>query len=271
MVTLSGFADEISPDLETQLDVLTSEGIRHMDFRGVFGKKAVDLNDDELALVKERLLARGVKVACIGSGIGKINIITGDLGKHMEDFHRTVYAAKALKARYIRLFSFYYISPGKPEVYREAILKQLRQYIRIAEREDVILLHENELRIYGDNLHNCLDLFEACPSSHFRAILDPANFLRTGVKPATHAYPALKPHLAYFHIKDSKFAGTKYVNVPAGEGDGELRELIAAVKRDGFSGVMGVEPHLQPRSPESFRRAAGALKNLLQEAGVPWN
>lgn len=269
MITLSGFADEISPDLEVQLDVMEEEGIRHLDFRGVHGKKVTQLDNDEVKAVKARLDERGFRVACIGSSVGKIEI-TGDLSKHLADYKRTLDIAAALGAPCVRIFSFYYAGQGKAVPYRGAILEQLEAYIRLAEQRDIVLLHENETRIYGDDLKRCLELFETFPSRHFRAALDPANYLRTGVKAATHAYPLLKPYLAAVHIKDSKFVGSGYQNVPAGEGDGELRELIAALGRDRFSGVLSVEPHLQPRSPASFRKAAGALKKLLLEAKLPW-
>jgi len=269
MITLSGFADEISPDLEVQLDVLEEEGIRHLDFRGVHGKKVIQLDDGEIKAVKTRLDERGFRVACIGSSIGKIEI-TGDLAKHLADFERTLDIAAALEAPCVRIFSFYYAGQGKAAPYRDAIMEQLGTYIRMAEQRDIVLLHENETRIYGDDLKRCLELFETFPSRHFRAALDPANYLRTGVKAATHAYPLLKPYLAAVHIKDSKFVGPGYKNVPAGEGDGELEALIAALGRDRFTGVLSIEPHLQPRAPESFRKAAGALKLLLQEANLAW-
>lgn len=269
MITLSAFADEISPDLDVQLDVLEEEGIRHLDFRGVDGRKIEQLNASDVQRVKARIDERGFKVACIGSGIGKIDI-AGDLAKHKADFIRTLDIAETLKAPCVRIFSFYFAGQGKAEPYREAIMAQLGEYIRLAERRDIVLLHENETRIYGDNLKRNLELFETFPSRHFRAALDPANYLRTGVKPATYAYPLLRPHLACVHIKDSRFGTAEYKNVPAGEGDGELKELIAALKRDGFSGVLTIEPHLKPRTPESFRKAAHALKNLLLEAELPW-
>jgi hypothetical protein len=38
MVILTGFADKISPELDIQLKVLESEGIQHIELRGVWGK-----------------------------------------------------------------------------------------------------------------------------------------------------------------------------------------------------------------------------------------
>lgn len=38
MITLTGFADEISSELDVQLDVLESEQIHHLELRSVWGK-----------------------------------------------------------------------------------------------------------------------------------------------------------------------------------------------------------------------------------------
>jgi len=59
MVTLSGFADEISQDLDEQLGTLESLGIRHLELRGVWGKNVLDLSDEELDRVKAELGRRG--------------------------------------------------------------------------------------------------------------------------------------------------------------------------------------------------------------------
>ncbi len=83
MITLTGFADEISSDLEEQLDVLESENIRYLELRGVWGKNVLELNEQESLRVKSRLAARGFGVSSIGSPIGKINI-TDDFGPHFE-------------------------------------------------------------------------------------------------------------------------------------------------------------------------------------------
>jgi len=65
--------------------------------------------------------------------------------------------------------------------------------------------------------------------------------------------------------------------VPAGQGDGELRGLIAALKEKNYQGFMSLEPHLKAAEtfqgfsgPELFVVAVRALKELLGEAGIPW-
>jgi sugar phosphate isomerase/epimerase len=85
----------------------------------------------------------------------------------------------------------------------------------------------------------------------------------------------LRPHLVYLQVKDA-LAATGEV-VPAGQGDGELRETLAALRDSGFAGFMSLEPHLAQAGrfggfsgPEGFHRAAEALKFLLNEASIPW-
>jgi hypothetical protein len=104
---------------------------------------------------------------------------------------------------------------------------------------------------------------------------DPANFVQGGVRPFTEAYALLRPYLVYPQVKDA-LAATGEV-VPAGQGDGELRRTLAALREDGFAGFMSLEPHLAEAGrfggfsgPEGFRRAAAALKFLLNEASISW-
>jgi hypothetical protein len=113
-------------------------------------------------------------------------------------------------------------------------------------------------------------------SPHLRFLFDPANFVQVQVQPMTDAYPYVKDFIEYVHIKDA-LMNTGEV-VPPGEGDGELRALIAALKERNYSGFMSIEPHLEATSqyvgysnPQLFRIAAQALKQLLSEAGVEWN
>ena len=78
MWTLSGFADEIGPDVRTQCGVLAELGIRYLELRSAWGTNVVDLDDEQLAEVGRILAEHGIGVSSIGSPIGKIRI-TDDL------------------------------------------------------------------------------------------------------------------------------------------------------------------------------------------------
>jgi sugar phosphate isomerase/epimerase len=113
-------------------------------------------------------------------------------------------------------------------------------------------------------------------SPALRATFDAANFVQCGVRPFTDAYARLRPHLVYLQVKDA-LAATGEV-VPAGEGDGQVRETLAALRDSGFEGFMSLEPHLARAGrfggfsgPEAFTRAVRALKSVLEDLGIPWH
>jgi hypothetical protein len=70
MWTLTGFADEISPELDEQLDTLADESIHYVELRSVWNKNVLDLTDDEIQKVGAAMSERGIAVSSIGSPIG---------------------------------------------------------------------------------------------------------------------------------------------------------------------------------------------------------
>lgn len=269
---LSGFADEISPDLDEQLRVLEQEGIKYLEFRGVWNKNVARLGDAEIKRIKAALEAGGVGVSAIGSPIGKIGI-DDPFEPHFDAFRHCLDIAVALNSPYIRLFSFYLPQDANPLHYRNQVLDRLNALLEAAEGSGVMLLHENESGIYGNIAERCLDLLEGLDHPNFRAIFDPANFIQQKQRPFTECYPLLKDYVEYCHIKDAIMETGEVV--PAGEGDGEVKELLADLKAKGFSGFLSLEPHLQEAGraggfsgPELFQRASKALKSILDDLGV---
>ena len=122
------------------------------------------------------------------------------------------------------------------------MLKKLRGFAEIAEKYNVILIHENEKDIYGDTAARCKDILDELASPNFKAAFDFANFVQCGEDTA-ECWELLKEHVAYIHIKDA-VAG-KNENVVCGTGDGKIAQLLAkAIKEDGYEGFLTLEPHL---------------------------
>ncbi|GIO29548.1 MULTISPECIES: sugar phosphate isomerase/epimerase family protein [Paenibacillus] len=274
MITLTGFADEISADLEEQLDVLESEDIRYLELRGVWGKNVLSLTEEETAKIKERLTRRGFGVSSIGSPLGKIKI-TDDFDSHFSDAEHAIRLAAFFQAKFVRIFSFY-IPDGEHDRFREEVFSRLKRLVQLANDAGIVLLHENESHIYGDTGERCRDILEAVSSPGLRAAFDPANFVQCKVKPVSEAYPLLAEYISYIHIKDALMDNGTVV--PAGEGDGQMHLLLQELKRTGYSGFMSLEPHLQATGryagfskPELFVVAAKAIKRLLAEQEMKWN
>jgi sugar phosphate isomerase/epimerase len=280
MIRLSAFADEISPDLDEQVAVLSSEHVRFLELRGVWNTNVLDLTDQQIVRIKQMLDAHGIGVSAIGSPIGKVPI-DSSFDEHLHRFERAIVVAQALRTPYIRIFSFYPPAALKeerddsgtasPAEYRDEVLRRLREMTARARAAGVFLLHENEKGIYGDTIARCLDLLQSCADAQFQAILDPANFIQCGQTPYPDAYEALHPWLRYVHVKDARTDGSVVV---AGEGAGRWPDLLQRLRADGYDGFLSLEPHLASASqyqgfsgPDLFRRASQALQRMLNTMG----
>src|SRR5918998_3970055 len=275
MWTLTGFADEISPELDEQLGTLTGESIRFLELRSVWDKNVLDLTDNEVRKVGTAMSERGIGVSSVGSPIGKVPI-NQNFAPHLERFRRALRVARVLESPYVRVFSFFMPEGEDPAVYRDEVLERMGTLAREAEDAGIVLVHENEKEIYGDVPGRCLDILTQVDSPYLRAAWDAANFVQCGVeRPYQEGYDSLRPYLEYVHVKDA-LSGSGTV-VPAGEGDGEIRETISALRASGFDGFFSLEPHLASSGtysgfsgPELFRKASGAFKDLLRQEGIEW-
>ena len=271
MFVLSGFADEISDDLDVQLDVLQELEIGYLELRGVWGKNVLALSDDEVERIRGELARRGIRVSAIGSPIGKIGI-DEPFEPHLADFGRALHLAEHFETDYIRMFSFF-VPEGQADAYRPQIMERLRALLDEAQGHPVTLLHENERHIYGDIPRRCRDIHETLASPQLRMTFDPANFVVCGVRPFSEAYDMLKDYIEYVHIKDAILTDKRIV--PAGDGDGEVRELLSALEARQYDGFLSLEPHLaRPgrfsgfSGPELFGVATKALRGLLSDIGA---
>jgi sugar phosphate isomerase/epimerase len=273
-VTLSGFADEISPDPREQLATLAAESITYLELRSAWSVNVADFTGEQVAAFRALLDDAGVRVSAIGSPIGKIPI-EAPLGPELDRMRRVAATARELGTPTVRVFSFF-VPPGEPPGrHRAQVIDRMGALAQIAAGHGLILAHENEKGIFGDIPGRCADLITSVNSPALRATFDAANFVQCDVRPFDEAYGLLRPHLVYLQVKDA-LAATGEV-VPAGQGDGQVRETLAALRDSGFAGFMSLEPHLAQAGryggfsgPEGFTRASRSLKSILNELGIPY-
>ena len=272
MFKLSGFGDEISEDLDTQLKVMGYLGINHLEIRGVWGKGVLELNEEDVRKVEKALEEKNFKVSAISSPIGKIKI-TDDFPTDLENLEKAFTLAHTFETKYIRMFSYYLPEGENPSSHSKEVLRRVGEMAKLAEKEGIILLCENEFDVYCDTTERCLEILQNVNSSCLRLTFDPANFVLAGVKPYTEAFPELVDYIEYLHIKDARFSDKAMF--PAGEGDGEIKEILKALKERNFDGFLSLEPHLIVSGEkggfsgaELFKSAAQALKKILEEIAV---
>jgi 3-dehydroshikimate dehydratase len=272
MFTLSAFADEISPDPQVQIDILKHCGVRHIEFRSIHKTNVLNLTDAQVAEFKALLDREGFELSAIGSPIGKVRI-NDPFEPHLERFRRAIHLCKLFGTPNIRVFSYYPPEnfDGNWAPHRTAVMDRMRQKAEFAEREGVMLFHENEHRIYGDSPERLADLFATVKSPAFKAAFDPANFVFCGYDPL-QGWAVSKSHTAHFHIKDWK-AGEEHGSI-AGDGQGQIPTIIADAVKMGYEGFATLEPHLLGggptggvTGPELFPNAVAAFKAIVERAG----
>ena len=271
---LSGFGDEIDAEPDRQLEVLSGLGIRHLDVRGAWDRNVLDFSDQDVEQLRSRLAERSARVSLVASPVGK-SPIDRDSAFETGRLARALRLAGAFGTDLVRIFSFYHEGLDHATC-RDEVLRRLTGFAESAERARVTLLLENEINLWGDSPERCRDLLETVDSPRLRFSLDTGNFAAIGVHSHDVAYPALRPYLAHVQIKDVRHAhGAVTV---AGQGDGQIPELLSALRTDGYRGFLALEPHLALAGraggfsgPELFAQAVDALRRILADvaADVP--
>ncbi len=275
MITISAFADEIAPDLETQIDVCGRFGINCIDVRNIDGVNVSEMTPRQVAAHRKKLDAAGFTVPCIGSPVGKI-AVDEDFDAHMEVLSRCCDVAEGLATNMVRIFSFYPPAGGDIAERRDEIMRRISTMVELAHRRGIVLLHENEKSIYGARPQGVLDIVNTVKSPHLKSIFDAANFVEEGVRPYNDAWAkGLGDVTEYLHVKDKVPGDDKCV--PAGMGKGQYDEIFADLKKRNWSGYATLEPHLASAGqfegftgPELFGTAVEALTDLLTKHEIEY-
>jgi sugar phosphate isomerase/epimerase len=276
MVKITGFADEIGPDAKTQIETLQAESIKYLEFRAVWGENVLALSTDKLKEFRSMLDDAGIRVSTIGSPVGKIQI-TDPFEPELERFKYSLDVADLMGAEYVRIFSYYLPEGYDLDAWRDEVLSRMKQKVDAAEGGPFKLFNENEADLYGMYPERCREIIDHCGGPQ-RVVqcFDPGNFVHREIDPM-HAWSVLGDVTGYFHIKD----GTREPEwhcTPAGEGDGCIPQILEdAVKNKGYDGYVSLEPHLAGgdkvsgfSGPENYRRAAQALKKVLESFGAAY-
>ena len=250
---LSAFSDEYSPEIDRQIKWLTDNNIPMMEIRGVDGTPVADITLEKAREVKKKLDNAGISISAVGSPIGKINI-KDDFAPHLDQFKHLIDIAHILDAKRMRIFSFFMPEGENPSDYRDEVISRLDVLCEIAEKEGIILCHENEKNIYGDTPERCFDLYNAL-GGRLKLVFDHANYISCDVEAYPYAYNTVCDGLEYMHIKD---ADSNKEMVPAGEGIGNIPATISKLKETRTGDfILTLEPHLMEFSGLSGLESEG--------------
>jgi len=275
MARLSAFADEVTEDFRGQVEYLAKERVGYIEPRFINRKNIMDLNNAELKEAKKLIEDHGLKVSAIGSPIGKVRL-DEPWQPHLDKFKHAADLAVLFETPFIRMFSYYAPEGKNIDDYGEQVMERMAAKAEALSDVDVTMVHENEAHIYGHSAEHCAEMVETINSPKLRLVYDPANFV-WGEKITNNVeacWSVMKPYVVHVHIKDWKL-GAKDVGSMPGEGDGQIKELLAELAAMSYEGCLTMEPHLQSggqfggsTGPELFSRAIEAVRVLASEAGL---
>ena len=275
MAKLSAFADEVTDDFLEQVKYLAAEHVGFIEPRFINKKNIMDLTKNELNEAKKMIQDHGLNVSAIGSPIGKVKL-DEPFEPHLDKFKHAVDLAVFFETPFIRMFSYYAPEGKNIDDYRDQVIERMAAKADLLKDIDVTMVHENETKIYGHTAQNCVEIIETVNSPKLRLVYDPANFV-WGEKITDNiesCWPLMKPYVVHIHIKDWKL-GSKDVGSIPGEGDGQIKELLAELAAMNYEGCMTMEPHLQTggqfggsTGPELFSRAIEAVRELADQVGL---
>ncbi len=258
---ITAFADEIAPDLATQLRVMKANRVVGLDLRSVEGKNVLALSDAEVDAVREAVADAGLEVQCVGSPVNKV-VFEGNEAGEAHKLKRAIEVAHRLGIRRIRIFT-----PESND--GDAVMDWMGRQHEMAKAADVLLLVENDAKYWSAYPKNAKLLFREYAGPHLMAAFDFANAHLLGTT-VEEWFPWIIPYLDTLHIKDAKDGKV----VPAGQGDAGIELTLKALWNDHWSGPLTLEPHLAAAGAyggfsgeQLFGEAANALYSVL--AGLP--
>ncbi|PAV31678.1 xylose isomerase [Virgibacillus profundi] len=279
---LGVITDEVSPNIMEALDWIKGKGLKHVELRRINDKNIIDLGDNEIRHLLQEIEQRGLYVSCISSPVFKCKldpsrtVASGDtfgqdeesVESHYLKLNRAFEIAKLLKTDKIRIFSFW--REQNPSDYEDEIVDHLKRAANLAEKEDILLLLENEGACNGGYASEVSRMAKKVNSSNLKVLWDPGNEEHGGRSAFPQGYEAVKGLYGHVHLKDA-YIGTdgQPKCVPIGDGNVPYLEQLQAIDRDGYQGLFTIETHYVPEGGtkmDGTQLTLDGLNQLLQTA-----
>ena len=257
---LTGIADEAGADIDAQIKATQELGWTTIEGRNVqvgdFPKDNFhDIPDAAFDQVVAKLEAAGVGVCCFGSTIGNwAKKITDPFEPTLEEVRRAIPRMQRLGTKFIRVMSYAVQEDRDPDdQMEEERFRRLREITRMFLDAGLQPVHENCMNYGGMGWPYALKLLENVPG--LKWVWDTGNPIfnpdRTQPKPWPRQdpwtfYQKVKPWIVHVHVKDAVWVPEKNdadYKFP-GEGDGQVRRVLADLLADGYEGGISIEPHL---------------------------
>ena len=284
MLPLSGLADEAADGIDGQVAAHRELGWSALELRLLNGKQfsSAAVSDDEFDRTMDTIATAGMRVSGFASAIGNWSRpINGEFALDLADLRVLIPRMHRAQTRFVRTMGWMQAGTSD-QTWRDEGIRRYREMAKLAADADIILLHENCEGWGGTSPDNARAFMESVDHPNVRYLFDIGNTVSYGL-PTLPFYEAVKPFIAYVHVKDSHrnpAGGKSAVFTYPGQGDAQVREVLSDLLRTGYTAGVSIEPHVASivhlgegtkASPEerfaSYVKYGRELESLLQSLG----
>jgi L-ribulose-5-phosphate 3-epimerase len=252
------------------------------ELRLISGRNIVELGDDEVMRVRERVEHHGLRVLSIASPVLKCVLPGGPPvdARFQQDVFGSAYTfddqprlterafdvAAKTGARIIRVFSYWRTTA--PERCFDSIVMALRGLAEEASARGMVIGLENEHACNVATGAEAARMLAAIDHPALQLIWDPANASILGEIPYPHGYESLpSARIAHVHAKDCRVRDHTPTWGPLGEMDIDWKGQIAALVRDGYGGAISLETHWRGTDGNRLQASIICGQNLRKLVG----
>ena len=246
---LSGFADEVSSNIEDQIRVTKELGWNAIEARSIGESNIHDISDADFENVCKALLDNGIHINCFGSTIANWSKkISDPFEISLQEVERTISRMQRLNVKLVRIMS-YSRCPGS-EQYAEERFRRLKVICDKFLEAGITPLHENCMNYGGMSWMHTLELIDNI--SGLRLVFDTGNpviskdYSKTEDRKqdSLEFFKKIHEHVEHIHIKDVFLDGDKECFVFPGEGDAKIVDILKELKHMNYNGGISIEPHM---------------------------
>jgi L-ribulose-5-phosphate 3-epimerase len=282
MIPIAAITDEFSADVDVALPAMAAVGMTGAELRLISGRNIVELGDDEVMRVRERVEHHGLRVLSIASPVLTCVLPGGPPvdARFQQDVFGSAYTfddqprlterafdvAAKTGARIIRVFSYWRTTA--PERCFDSIVMALRGLAEEASARGMVIGLENEHACNVATGAEAARMLAAIDHPALQLIWDPANASILGEIPYPHGYESLpSARIAHVHAKDCRVRDHTPTWGPLGEMDIDWKGQIAALVRDGYGGAISLETHWRGTDGDRLQASIICGQNLRKLVG----
>lgn len=255
---ISVLSDEISQDFGHACEIATKKfGMRWIELRTLWDKNIVALDSNEIAEAVRLVKNNELHVSGIAGPLFKVDWRGAPIRQNEqrdqfnaaftfsqqdEVLERSLALAETFGSPRVRCFDFWRLDDQEP--YREAMNQILHNAAEKAGRRGITLVLENEHACNTATGEEAATVLAQVRSKHFMLNWDPGNAAMAGETPYPNGYELLpKDRIGLCHCKDVVVNGSKREWAAVGYGMIDWLGQFAALRRDGYRGVLSLETH----------------------------